>query len=62
MVSRPELGSDPPFRSGRESGSDKGYVECHLIHACSFFFPMVGQHVCTDWWGVALVGFISTGH
>ena len=23
MVSSPELGSDPPFRSGRESGRDK---------------------------------------
>ena len=23
MVSRPELGSDPPFGSGRESGRDK---------------------------------------
>ena len=27
MVSRPELGSDPPIRSGRESGRDKFVLE-----------------------------------
>ena len=27
MVSRPELGSDPPFGSGRESGRDTKLVE-----------------------------------
>ena len=51
------------------------HVECRLIHACSFFFSMIGQHVymdcvvcvtvklsfaCAPRWGVAVVGFVST--
>ena len=52
-----------------------GDVECHLIHACSFFFhdritcmhgSMVGLTLKLSFayaprWGVTLVGFISTG-
>ena len=41
MVSRPELGSDPPFGSGRESGRD-------TAHTCTFyplFDPLVGGFI-----------------
>ena len=37
MVSRPELGSDPPFGSGRESGRDKLVSEPRFWHFWKVF-------------------------
>ena len=35
MVSRPELGSDPPFGSGRESGRDRQFVSTRHVRVMS---------------------------
>ena len=48
MVSRPGLGSDPSFGSGRESGRDK---ECILVNIHpSLNCTQIFKKLCTRWY------------
>ena len=54
MVSRPELGSDLPFRSGRDSGRDTFMYSFHiLIHVLISY-----THSCTSYHLLSFSGYM----